>query len=79
MLKKKKQAIVTLLKHKPVVDEMKKLSGHKKFKFEVTEFNCRGRPHLQNRHSRCFGNSYNKPNFCSEYFNIVVFSLSFWE
>lgn len=34
VLKKKKQAVVTLLKHKPVIDEMKTLSGRKRFKFE---------------------------------------------
>jgi len=34
LLKKKKQAVVTLLKHKPVIDELKTLSGRKKSKFE---------------------------------------------
>ncbi len=34
LLKKKKQAVVKLLKHKPVIDEMKTLSGRKKSKFE---------------------------------------------
>ncbi len=34
LLKKKKQAVVTLLKHKPVFDELKTLSGRKKSKFE---------------------------------------------
>ena len=34
VLKKKKQAVVTLLKHKPVIDELKTLSGRKKSKFE---------------------------------------------
>ncbi len=34
LLKKKKQAVVTLLKHKPVIDEMKTLSGRKRSKFE---------------------------------------------
>ena len=34
LLKKKKQAGVTLLKHKPVFDELKTLSGRKKSKFE---------------------------------------------
>lgn len=34
LLKKKKQAVVTLLKHKPVIDELRKLSGHKKSKFK---------------------------------------------
>lgn len=34
LLKKKKQAVVTLLKYKPVFDELKTLSGRKKFKFE---------------------------------------------
>lgn len=33
-LKKKKQAVVILLKHKPVFDELKTLSGRKKSKFE---------------------------------------------
>ncbi len=33
-LKKKKQAVVTLLKHKPVIDELRTLSGRKKSKFE---------------------------------------------
>ncbi len=34
LLKKKKQVVVTLLKHKPVIDELKTLSGRKKSKFE---------------------------------------------
>ena len=34
LLKKKKQAVVTLLKHKPVIDELRTLSGRKKSKFE---------------------------------------------
>lgn len=34
LLKKKKQAVVILLKHKPVIDELKTLSGRKKSKFE---------------------------------------------
>lgn len=34
LLKKKKQAVGTLLKHKPVIDELKTLSGRKKSKFE---------------------------------------------
>lgn len=34
VLKKKKQAVVTLLKHKPVIDELRTLSGRKKSKFE---------------------------------------------
>ena len=34
LLKKKKQAVVTFLKHKPVIDEMKTLSGRKRSKFE---------------------------------------------
>ncbi len=34
LLKKKKQAVITLLKHKPVIDELKTLSGRKKSKFE---------------------------------------------
>jgi len=34
LLKKKKQAVVTLLKHKPVIDELKTLSGCKRSKFE---------------------------------------------
>ena len=33
-LKKKKQAVVTLLKHKPIIDELRTLSGRKKSKFE---------------------------------------------
>lgn len=34
LLKKKRQAVVTLLQHKPVIDELKILSGRRKFKFE---------------------------------------------
>lgn len=34
LLKEKKKAVVILLKHKPVIDEMKTLSGRKRSKFE---------------------------------------------